>query len=265
MDSLEKSLELYGLMVDRLEESGHAPHQLEYYKECIRFIEPCGSLEEAQEKMRKSHLYTAGGEAAVLDDVLNRKWAAEERQAFELAELFAARYEELKANPAAAFNAADVMKFQQRVKELEIQFEGRKDSFLQIFQGYLELCAELPGTEEYGKAQIKIEGGMEKMDQLGKPFTTAVGEGAFRKLLAIPDTGYEMFAESVNKIMEGTFLPPEDGRSPEKGEWEEVKSLKREIMEVGRGEIARRKAGLCFCESPKDVHGKYTYEKCVEV
>jgi hypothetical protein len=50
MDSLEKSLELYGFMVDRLEKSGHAPHQLEYYKECIRFFEPCGSLEEAQEK-----------------------------------------------------------------------------------------------------------------------------------------------------------------------------------------------------------------------
>ncbi len=263
MESLKKSLELYALMLERLEKSGHAPHQVEYYKECIAFMETCTTGEEAREKMRRSHLYTGGGDALALDDVLNRKWAAEKREAPELVDVFSARYEEVKATPTIVFNTSNVMKHNRKVQEAEMRLQRRRDAFFQVFQGYLEATVEIYGTEEYEKGQIKLKGGIDKLEQLNKPFQEAATEGVFRNLLYVSDEGYRVFVDAVEGFMAGNGLPHSQGPS-EDAQWEEVKAMKSQIMAVGRGELSRNKAGICFCESPKDATGKYEYSHFVE-
>jgi hypothetical protein len=47
------------------------------------------------------------------------------------------------------------------------------------------------------------------------------------------------------------------------GQWADLKANKEEIKEVGKSELKKYRLGCCFCESPKDANGKYTYEHCV--
>lgn len=47
------------------------------------------------------------------------------------------------------------------------------------------------------------------------------------------------------------------------GQWKELKANKEEIKQIGERELKKYRLGCCFCESPKDVKGKYTYEHCV--
>lgn len=262
MENLEKSLELYRLMIERMEKSGHAPHQVEYFKESVEFMKTCKTGDEAMAKMRKSHLYTAGGDAFVLDDVLNRKWAAEENKEEELIELYSNRYEELKNNPKLVMDYNNTIDFTRKVQDLEVKIARRRDNFIQVCQGYFEMNMEIQGSEDYEKALAKLQGGYGKMEADGKPFFEAASEDKFRNLIFIPDEGYKIFLKEVEAIMASPKVKQSEDTDIEV-EWEALKAIKEEIKEIGKRELKKYRRGCCFCESPKDANGKYTYDHCV--
>lgn len=262
MEMLKQSLELYRLMLERMEKSGHAPHQVDYYKECIEFTKTFKTGEEAMANMRKSHLFTAGGDAFALDDIINRKWAAEKNKEEELIELYSNRYNEIKDNPKVIMDYNKTMDFTRKVQDLEIKISRRRENFLQVFQGYFEMKMEIQGSDDYRKALAKLQGGYEKMEADGKPFFEAATEDKFRNLLFIPDEGYKLFLKDVEQIIENPNVNQSDENDAE-SQWEELKANKEEIKQIGERELKKYRRGCCFCESPKDVNGKYTYEHCV--
>ena len=262
MKKLEQSLELYRLMLERMEKSGHAPHQVDYYKECIEFTKSCKTGDEAMAKMRKSHLYTGGGDAFALDDIFNRKWAAETNKEEELIELYSNRYEELKNNPKLVMDYNKTMDLTKKVQELEVKISRRRDNFVQVCQGYFEMKMEIEGSEDYNKALAKLQGGYGKMEADGKPFFEAAKEDKYRNLLFIPDEGYKIFLEEVKEtIANPNVIQAEE--SDKEGQWADLKANMEEIKQIGEGELKKYRRGACFCESPKDINGKYTYEHCV--
>ncbi|NLY82939.1 MAG: hypothetical protein GX078_09350 [Clostridiales bacterium] len=262
MEKLKKSLELYRLMLERMEKSGHAPHQADYFKECAEFVKTCKTGDEATAKMRKSHLYTAGGDAFALDDVLNRKWAAEKNKEEELIKLYSNRYEEIKNNPKVVMDYNNTMDFTRKVQDIEIKISRRRDNFVQVCQGYFEMKMEIQGSEDYNKALAKLQGGYGKMEADGKPFFEASSEDKFRNLLFIPDEGYKIFVKEVELIIANPNVNQSEEADTE-DQWEELKANKEEIKQIGERELKKYRRGCCFCESPKDVNGKYTYEHFV--
>lgn len=262
MEQLKKSLELYGLMMKRMEESGHAPHQVDYYKKCIEFTKACKTGEEAITKMKKSHLYTEGGDAFALDDILNRKWAAEKNKEEELVELYNNRYKEVENNPKIVMDYNKTGDFTRKVQDLEIKIARRREDFVQVCQGYFEMKLEIEGSEDYKKALAKLQGGYGKMEADGKPFFRAASEEKFRNLLFIPDEGYKIFIKEVEQIISNPNVNQSEEVDAE-DQWKELKVNKEEIKHIGERELKKYRRGCCFCESPKDVNGKYTYEHCV--
>jgi len=262
MEKLKKALELYRLMLERMEKSGHAPHQVDYYKECIEFNKAFKTGDEAMAEMRKSHLFTGGGDAFALDDIFNRKWAAEENKEDELIELYANRYNEVKNNPKVIMDYTKTMPFTQKVQDLEIKISRRRENFVQVCQGYFEMKMEIEGSEDYELALTKIKGGYGKMEADGKPFFEAASEEKYRNLLFIPDEGYKIFLKGVEQIIANTNVKQAEDSDME-GQWADLKANKEEIKEVGKSELKKYRLGCCFCESPKDANGKYTYEHCV--
>lgn len=262
MEKLKKSLELYKLMSERMEKSSHAPHQVDYFKECIEFMKTCKTGDEAMTKMRKSHLYTAGGDAFALDDVLNRKWAAEKNKEEELAALYSNRYEAIKNNPKVVMDYNATINLTREVQDLEIKISRRRDNFVQVCQGYFEMKMQTEGSEDYKKALAKLQGGYGKMEADGKPFFEATSEEKFRNLLFIPDEGYKIFVKDVEQIIANPNFNQSEKMDVE-DQWEELKSMKEEIKQIGERELKKYRRGCCFCESPKDANGKYTYEHCV--
>lgn len=262
MEKLKKSLELYILMLERLEKSGHSPNQVDYFKESIAFMKTCKTGDEARAKMQKSHLYTAGGNAFALDDILNRKWAAEKNKEEDLIALYSNRYEELKNNPKVVMDYNNTIAFTNKVQDLEIKIARKRDNFIQVCQGYFEMKIKAEESEDYQKALAKLQGGYEKMEADGKPFFEAASEEKFRNLIFFPDNGYNIFVKDVEQLIAHPQVTLSEKLDTE-DQWEELKAIKDEIKHVGERELKKYRRGCCFCESPKDSNGKYTYEHCI--
>lgn len=104
MSSIDKSIELYELIIKRLEESGNAPYQLAAYKGSLECIRDCATTEEATAKLAASPWYTAVAQGLKLDEMGARRRAAIELGQEDVAAAYEAKMKEVEADYLKAWD-----------------------------------------------------------------------------------------------------------------------------------------------------------------
>lgn len=115
MGDIKKSIELYELIIKRLEASGNAPNQLAAYKGSLECFRDCATDDEAMAKLAASPWYTAVAQGLALDDLEAKKKAFVELGFDDVADAYEAKLAEVRTDYLKAWDTAYVGKIQQLI------------------------------------------------------------------------------------------------------------------------------------------------------
>ena len=239
MAGIEKSVELYELIIARLEDSGVAPNQLAYYRECLDLIRTCSTAEEAEVAMRNSPLYTAGGQALMLDKFIAFAKAMEYCGYDEAAKIYRDKFEEVKDNYASAWDTS----YNQKVLDLLVQYTERKSLFMDVILAPVNYmgAGELPsdsGTRKMDNERLKEN--FAKIREKGWDFFEMAGDPYLRELVPLSDEAYAAYIRKIAEIAQkGTMAPDEDGAEYSRIK-EFVSSHKDELRDAARRTLAKK-------------------------
>ncbi|GEM_PF-6847416 len=210
MAGIEKSIELYEMIIERLRDSGLAPNQLKYYEECLNLIRSCATAEEAELAMRNSPLYNQGGQALMLDKFIAYMKAMEYCGYEEAERVYRDKYNEIKDNYASAWDTS----YMERITGILTEYEERKSLFTEVAFGPVNYlgASELP-TDEGGRKMDddKLKDAYVKLSSKGLDFFEMAREPIYRELVPLDDEMYAIYINNLKDILgKGTMAENED-------------------------------------------------------
>lgn len=263
MAGIEKSIELYEMIIERLRDSGLAPNQLKYYEECLELIRACDTAEEAELAMRNSPLYNQGGQALMLDKFIAYMKAMEYCCYEEAEKVYQDKYNEIKDNYASAWDTS----YMEEVTGILAEYEERKSLFTEVAFGpanYLG-ASELP-TDEGGRKMDdhKLKDAYVKLSSKGLDFFEMANDPIYRELVPLDDEAYERYINNLKEILDkGTMA--EDGDQDEYSRIKEFAETHKDDLKSAREKVRVEKA--VFLAVPnEEAPCKYDFiEKAEEV
>lgn len=115
MSDINKSIELYELIIARLRKSGNAPNQLAAYEGSLECIRGCATAEEAMDALAASPWYTAVAQGLAMDDLEAKKKAAVELGWDDVVSAYDAKIDEVRGDYLKAWDTTYVTNIQQLV------------------------------------------------------------------------------------------------------------------------------------------------------
>jgi hypothetical protein len=258
MDKLKMTVEYYQLLIDKFAKTGQSPNQLRVYTEIKELVQNCSSLEEIQDKMKSGGYYESPGQALYMDKMMALKKAADENNFIELASIYQARYDEVKAD----FNKMYETGYEQKVSAFYSKLSSMLGAFYDIFNNYWGHKSANIFDLGYKSSLETLRENQKKLNSLGTDFRTLAQDPYFRKHIGLEDGDYMIFVAEADSLM-NKFDADQSELNQIKtvadAAWGILKDKKSEIQAIGRREEAKSKRSVYMIVPPVSASGKYQF------
>ena len=257
---IEKAIQLYEMMAARFEETGWSPCQAAVYAEMAEFMrKECSSLEDATEKIKNSHLYTAASVALVKDKINAYIRAAEDDEIEGMAEVYRQKLDEIERDPTAIYDSA----YFTTAHNIYVKHFSRIYAFQDIYQCYLDMERnyEFSG-ERFEIVHLPLRMAFEQLERYEGNFTDCANRPEFREVIPVGDEAYRRF---VRDALHYRSNPPDPAMRNK-----EARKRVDEVWSRFNNEDIKQKitllkggCGACLMIAPPDEHGDYEYTEIV--
>lgn len=193
MGDINKSIELYELIIKRLEESGNAPNQLTAYRGSLECFRDCTTEEEAMAKLAASPWYTAVAQGLALDDLEAKSRAALELGFGDVAAAYNAKLEEVRKDYLKAWDTSYVAEIQKLTAAHYNEREAELNAHLKELEAEIKTIAASgkDSTDEWNTVRaIKDE-----VIAIGRDELAALSRGEALCVAPADSTGKYSFKE----------------------------------------------------------------------
>lgn len=261
MSSVELSLELYNLMLKRLESTGVSEYQAQIYRELIELLKTCEDMEEAKEKFKEPRYYLGPSIALMQDKITAFKNAAMENGMPDVAAVYEKKLKEIEADN----NEIYVAGHEQTALSLKVKHIQSMEAFVNIYNAYATLmCNYSNGQSEKENNEKDLRRAFDSLINMGRDFNELAKIERYRRLVLIDDAGYEKFVKEAPEIASKgiDFTGERDKCFKESIEaWEKVKSNKDAIKAKGTEFLSKQKRAYVVAMAPDSVQGRYEYKE----
>jgi len=257
--SIEKSIELYEIMIKNLEKSGFGDEQVQVYKEIIEFTKDCPTAIEANKKLKSSKYYLAPTIALMKDRFETFKKANLAIEMEEIAKVYDDKIKEIETNPNTTYETG----YEQKANGLWAKHEDKLYAFSNIYKSYITFLAS--DDEDYQLAHKDLVNTFQNLISVNGDFLELSNDKKFRDILPINDKDYNDFIKNTPIYIKS---PPDFNQVDDKEinrVYEKLKENKSKLEEIGKNYLNKVKASGAISTSPNDENGKYNYIDISEV
>lgn len=228
---INKCIELYKMMAQRCENSGLAKNQAKVYYEMIDFIADCDSVEDSMSKIKNSKYYFAPSVALMQDKLNAWKSAAIENDMPEIVNEINKKLSKIELDNSEIYVAG----YEQTIQKYKNEYINTMQAFASIFDSYL---AYVSTAKDYNLSDLQKH--IKNLKRPSNNFEDLYKLKKFRNLIPVNDEGYKIFVGDIkNYINCGTLKSSVindnfDIESNTKIAWDEIKDLKKDIIEIGK-------------------------------
>jgi len=256
---IEKAILLYKEMAERFEKCGIAPHQAAVYGEMADFMADCETAAEASVKIKNSPYYLKPSVALMQDKFTILRNAAMENHMPELAEVYEKKLAEIEADNAAIYETG----YEKTAQNVKIKYTHLWEQFARTYEHYVAVsCCAVGDKEKQEDALKDLRQSLAELSKSGEAFSQLAQKENFRKLILANDNGYEEFCREAELTASGGkdhSAVSAQMEEENKAAWEEVRSLKDVITQVGRENLKEVKTARTMVVSPDSKDGVYEY------
>ncbi|MCR9145152.1 MAG: hypothetical protein NXI24_23140 [bacterium] len=264
-DRIQRSVYYYELLAKKHAASGLGEHQGRVYGELAALVGECSTLEEIQQKMRDRGYLEKPAQALYLDKMAAHKKAAETNDFPEIARIYQQKFDEVQADPAAAF----VTGWEQEVG-LELNRIGNiVDALNEICSAFLRYQGTHPADDEHRKAAARIQEYAGVIEKNGATFDAVAEQPYFRRHSPLDDARHAQTLTGVREILSGD---PKAGAAEAQAKINERTQAALKIIEAktselkGLGKAFQERSGrsVWLSIAPEHTAGPYAREAFYE-
>ncbi len=260
MSNITTAINLYTMMVTRMEESTFCPNQAAVYRQTIELIKDCATAEEAMHTIKQSPLYLAPTTAIVKDKIRALMLAAEQNDMPDVAEVYRNKLAEIDLDN----NTINDTAHHQKALRLKTRHLQQMQAFSSIYCNYLDFKASgLVATPSELTPYIDMKKAFDELKANGGKFHEVAQKPHFRALIRANDEGYKLFLSEAHSLL--TSLPDHSSEikslsDEANAQFAKIKEHKSEIMAHGNtAYINRGKASEVIIAPPADKNHPYTF------
>jgi len=259
--NIEKSARYYQLVIDRLEKSGRAPRQLEVYRKILAEVKDSASREEIEERLKKTGLDLAPGNALVQDKVFAHHEAARDAGQEDIANVYREYHDKMTANPGETYALS--AEYPEKLKPFFEKNNAVLSALVDLYTSYCMLRFTHSSLDTIRKKYIdRINAELKKIEEAGLTFAKAIALPYFRD--HIPPETADDFAARIPEM--ASWSPKDEAGERELQEQarsalEELKDKKDELKTIRDEEEARKKRSMYSAVAAGNEEGEYLYEE----
>jgi len=256
--SIEKSIELYELMINNLEKSAFGYNQVQVYKKIIELIKDCSTPLEANKKLKSSDYYLAPSIALMKDRFEAFKKANLEIEMGEIAKIYKDKIAEIDSNPNAAYETG----YEQKANGIWAKHVNKLHAFSDIYASYIYFL--VADDEDHELNHRGLAHAFEKLSSLNGDFLELSKNKKFRDIIPINDKAYDNFIKNAPSYINS---PPDFNQVDNKEVemiFKKLNENKSKLEEIGKNYLNEVKTFGAIAVSPDDENGQYDYIDILE-
>lgn len=244
--SIEKSIELYSIIINNLEKSNFGNNQVQIYKEIIEFISDCSTVSDANKKLKSSDYYIAPRIAFMKDQFETFKKANLEIEMPEIAKIYEDKVKEIVLDNDTAYETGH----EHKANGIWTKHVNKIYAFLEIYKNYCYFI--VADDEDYKLYHKYLINAFEKLNSLNADFLELSKDKKFRYMIPVNDQAYDNFIKNSQIYINS----PPDFIHIDKNEfkiaWKNLKENKSKIKKIGETYFNVQKRSGAISISPKN-------------